>query len=41
VKFLAEALGLRTSAEILAVAEDVFGDRLEPAARFFVEELFR
>lgn len=41
VKFLAAALELRTSAEVLAVAEDVFGDRLEPAARFFVEELFR
>ena len=41
VMFLAEALGLRTSADVLAVAEDVFGDRLEPAARFFVEELFR
>jgi hypothetical protein len=41
VMFLAAALGLRTAAEVLAVAEDVFGDRLEPAARFFVEELFR
>jgi hypothetical protein len=41
VMFLAAALGLRTSGEVLAVAEDVFGDRLDPAARFFVEELFR
>jgi hypothetical protein len=41
VMFLAAALGLRTSADILAVGEDVFADRLEPAARFFVEELFR
>jgi hypothetical protein len=41
VMFLAAALGLRTSRDVLAVAEDVFGDRLEPAARFFVEELFR
>lgn len=41
VTFLAEELGLRTSRDVLAVAEDVFGDRLEPAARFFVEELFR
>jgi hypothetical protein len=41
VMLLAAALGLRTSGEVLAVAEDVFGDRLEPAARFFVEELFR
>src|SRR3954464_11047790 len=39
VMFLAAALGLRTSRDVLAVAEDVFGDRLEPAARFFVEEL--
>jgi hypothetical protein len=41
VRFLAAALALRTSGEVPAVAEDVFGDRLEPAARFFVEELFR
>lgn len=41
VMILAAALGLRTSGDVLAVAEDVFGDRLEPAARFFVEELFR
>ncbi|MGI9033331.1 MAG: hypothetical protein DLM65_11250 [Candidatus Aeolococcus gillhamiae] len=26
-------------AEVLAVAEDVFGDRLDAAARFFVEEI--
>jgi hypothetical protein len=37
----ADALALRTPGEVLAAAEDVFGDRLEPAARFFVEELFR
>jgi hypothetical protein len=41
VKFLAAALELRTARDVLTVAEDVFGDRLEPAARFFVEELFR
>jgi hypothetical protein len=41
VMLLAAALGLRTARDVLAVAEDVFGDRLEPAARFFVEELFR
>ena len=34
VLFLAAALGLRTSRDVLAVAEDIFGDRLEPAARF-------
>ena len=26
--------------EILAVAEETFGDRIDPAARFFVEEIF-
>jgi hypothetical protein len=41
VMLLAAALGLRTAGEVLGVAEDVFGDRLEAAARFFVEELFR
>ncbi len=38
VLLLAEALGLRSAAEVLAVAEDVMGDRLDVAARFFVEE---
>ncbi len=40
VRLLAGALGLGTADEVLAVAERVYGDRLEPAARFFVEELF-
>ena len=40
VRLLAAALGMSTATEVLAVAEDVFGDRLEPAARFFVQELF-
>jgi len=40
VHLLAGQLGLRTAAEILAVAAEVYGDRLDPAARFFVEELF-
>jgi hypothetical protein len=39
VRLLARELGLRTADEVLAVAEEVFGDRLEIAARFFVEEL--
>lgn len=39
VRLLARELGLDTADEVLAVAEEVFGDRLEPAARFFVEEL--
>jgi hypothetical protein len=40
VRLLADALDLSTTDEVLAVAEEAFGDRLEPAARFFVEELF-
>ena len=40
VHLLAGQLGLRTAAEILAAAAEVYGDRLDPAARFFVEELF-
>lgn len=40
VRRLAGILGLTSAAEILALAEDVYGDRLAPAARFFVEELF-
>lgn len=40
VRTLAAAMGLDTAAKVLSVAEETFGDRLEPAARFFVEELF-
>jgi hypothetical protein len=40
VRLLARELGLEGAAEVLAVAERTFGDRLDPAARFFVEELF-
>jgi hypothetical protein len=40
VRLLARELGLKDAAEVLAVAERAFGDRLDPAARFFVEELF-
>lgn len=40
VRLLTSQLGLTTAAEVLAVATDVYGDRLDPAARFFVEELF-
>jgi hypothetical protein len=40
VRFLAGELRLRTAHDVLAVAEEVFGDRLDSAARFFVEELF-
>jgi len=40
VRLLARELGLTRAGDVLAVAEEVFGDRLDPAARFFVEELF-
>ena len=40
VRLLARQLRLETAAEVLALAEEVFGDRLDTAARFFVEELF-
>lgn len=40
VRLLARTLGLATSAKVLEVAEDVFGDRLDVSARFFVQELF-
>ncbi len=40
VRLLAAELGLGDAAGVLSVAEDVFGDRLDPAARFFVEQLF-
>ncbi len=40
VRLLARELGLRTPADVLAVAEDLYADRLDAAARFFVEEVF-
>jgi hypothetical protein len=40
VRLLADALGLGSAEAVLAVAEDVYGDRLDAAARFFVEQLF-
>lgn len=40
LRLLAAELGLERAGEVLAVAEDTFGDRLDPAARFFVEEIF-
>ena len=40
LRLLAAELGLKRADEILAVAEETFGDRLNPAARFFVEEIF-
>ncbi|MBA2504740.1 MAG: hypothetical protein H0V29_02210 [Thermoleophilaceae bacterium] len=40
VRLLAGELGIATAEEVVALSEDVFGDRLDAAARFFVEELF-
>jgi hypothetical protein len=40
VRLLAARLGLSEAGEILDIAERTFGDRLDPAARFFVEEIF-
>jgi Nucleotidyltransferase of unknown function (DUF6036) len=40
VRLLARELGLERADQALAVAEETFGDRLIPAARFFVEEIF-
>lgn len=40
VRLLARELNLADAAAVLAVAEEVYGDRLDAAARFFVEELF-
>lgn len=41
VRLLAELLKLSTADEVLRVVSSVFGDQVEPAARFFVEELFQ
>ena len=40
VRLLAGELDLDSAQAVLAVAEEVYGDRLDPAARFFVQELF-
>jgi hypothetical protein len=40
VRLLASELGLESADQVLAIAERTYGDRLDPAARFFVEELF-
>jgi hypothetical protein len=40
VRLLAAELGLERADQVLAIAERSYGDRLDPAARFFVEELF-
>jgi len=40
VRLLAAACGLGSAPEVLGAAEEVFGDRLSVAARFFIEEVF-
>jgi hypothetical protein len=40
LRLLAAELGLERADEVLTVAEEAFGDRLDPAARFFVEQIF-
>lgn len=40
LRLLAAELGLTSAAEVLAVAERTYGDRLDVAARFLVEEVF-
>jgi hypothetical protein len=40
LRLLASALGLGSAGEVLAIAEQTYGDRLDPAARFFVEQVF-
>lgn len=40
VRLLAGQLGLTAAEDVLAVAAEVYGARLDPAARFFVAELF-
>ena len=40
LRLLAGKLGLERAEEVLAIAERTFGDRLDPAARFFVEQVF-
>lgn len=40
VRLLARELGLERADDVLRLAESVYGDRLDVAARFFVEQLF-
>jgi len=40
LRLLAGELGLEGAEEVLAIAERTYGDRLDPAARFFVEQVF-
>jgi Nucleotidyltransferase of unknown function (DUF6036) len=40
LRLLAAELNLERADQVLAVAERTYGDRLDPAARFFVEQIF-
>jgi hypothetical protein len=40
LRLLAAELELGSAEQVLAVAERTYGDRLDPAARFFVEQIF-
>lgn len=40
LRLLADRLGLESAEEVLSIAERTYGDRLDPAARFFVEQVF-
>lgn len=40
VRLLADALGLNRAEDVLELSSSVYGDRLDAAARFFVQELF-
>ncbi len=40
LRLLAGELGLQRADQVLALAEETYGDRLDPAARFFVEQVF-
>jgi hypothetical protein len=40
LRLLARELGLERADQVLEVAGRTFGDRLDPAARFFVEQIF-
>lgn len=40
LRLLADELGLERAEQVLAIAERTYGDRLDPAARFFVEQVF-
>lgn len=40
LRLLAAALGLERADQVLEIAERTYGERLDPAARFFVEQVF-